>query len=250
MESADSTMFDGDDTAGGVSAPGRTPPYIAFKTFLTLIEDLKTNGLPPQVDRSVLKRFSGGVGSQLQMGLRSLGLTDDKNRPTEDFRRLVETNDPEEFKILLKPTIERSYPFLEGLDLRTATPTMFADAFKKGLSAKEDVLRKCRTFYLHAAQHVGIEIGPRLLNASFPRPPNAGGVRRKARSKSTPAPTSESEVSQPASDSPRAPAPLRDPVGVLVSIIDMSKMDENEQDAVWTLIRYLKKQEAKAGGNS
>lgn len=43
----------------------RTPPYVSFQTFLTLIEELKTNGLPPQIDRSVLRRFAGGVQSQL-----------------------------------------------------------------------------------------------------------------------------------------------------------------------------------------
>src|SRR5688572_22472920 len=64
--------------------PSRTPPYVAYKTFLTLIEDLKSVGVPPRFDRSVLKRFSGGVGAQLLMALRSLGLMNEQNQRSEE----------------------------------------------------------------------------------------------------------------------------------------------------------------------
>ncbi len=42
----------GEADAGG--GKGRTPPYIAYKTLLTLLQEFKVNGLPPQIDRSVL----------------------------------------------------------------------------------------------------------------------------------------------------------------------------------------------------
>jgi hypothetical protein len=140
----------------------RTPPYVSFKTFLTLIEDMKTNGVPPRMDKSVLKRFSGGVGAQLIMGAKSLGLLIDDNQPTPLLEKLVATFNTPAFKPVLVQALDAGFPFLRGLDLKTATPSMFAEAFKNGTSAKEDVLKKCRRFYLNAAQHVGLELGPRL----------------------------------------------------------------------------------------
>jgi hypothetical protein len=169
----------------------RTPPYVSFKSLLTLIEELKTSGLPPQIDRSVLRRFSGGLGSQLLMASKSLGLVDANNAPTQLGADVVEAFGTDEFKPLLKKAVLPAYPFLAGLDLMTATPSMFAEAFKAGTGAKEDVLRKCRTFFLHAAQYVGIPLGPRILNGSIPRS-SAGGPRRKATRAAAPKPKASS----------------------------------------------------------
>lgn len=162
----------------GVKA-GRTPPYTSFKSFTTLIEELKTNGLPPQIDRSVLRRFSGGLGSQLLMAMKSLGLVSEDNKPTGRGAKLVAAFGTDDWKETLRGVIAVSYPFLDQLDLTQATPSMFAEAFKRGTGAKEDVLRKCRTFFLHAAQDAGIAIGPRILNGSVPRSPTGTTTKRK-----------------------------------------------------------------------
>src|SRR5262245_52458947 len=98
------------DQAAG--APARTPAYVAYKTLLTLVEDLQTHGLPPRIDRSVLKRFSGGVGAQLQMALRSLGLVDDQNQPTQPLENLVKGYGQPEFKGTMKEVLRVAYPFL------------------------------------------------------------------------------------------------------------------------------------------
>lgn len=227
----------------------RTPPYISFQTFLTLVDDLKTNGLPPRIDRSVLKRFSGGVGGQIQAALKSLGLTDEGNVPTERLARMVNGYGTEAFKAVLKECLAVGYPFLADFDLKNGTPSMFAEAFKKGTSAREDVLKKCRRFYIYAAQFCGIEIGTRLTAgaASPTARANASYKRRAASAKKSEAPAS---TAAPSVAPPQATAPA-DPVQMLVSILDMTEMDEEEQAAVWTLIRHLKKkQAAKAGGAS
>ncbi len=168
----------------GTAHPGRTPPYVSFQTFLSLIEDLKTHGLAPRIDRSVLKRFSGGVGSQLLAAIRMLALVTSKDEPTPALKALVDTYGTDGFKTEMRKVIEVSYPFLDGLDLTSATPSMFAEAFRNGTNAKEDVLRKCRTFYLHAARYCGIPLGSRLEpnTARRGRPPG-GGVRRRTRTK-------------------------------------------------------------------
>jgi hypothetical protein len=239
-------MFDADAT-DGVAA--RTPPYVAFPTFLTLMEDMKGNGLPPQIDRSVLKRFSGGVGSQIQAALKSLGLTDEKHVPTERLDLMVKSYGTEAFKEHLRQTLKDSYPFLQKIDLRTATPTMFAEAFKSGTNAKEDVLKKCRRFFLYAAQYCDVEIGPRLQGGAIPKAGGSASPRRRSKTKTARVADDGDGGGRSAGGDGgggfnKGPTPPSDPVGVLVSIIDMSAMDEDEQQAVWTLIRYLKKREA------
>jgi len=173
--------MDTDKEPGGTvesATTGRMPPYISFQTLLTFLKALKTDGLPPQIDKSVLSRLSGGVQNQMKMALRALGLMEG-DKPTDSLESLVNTFETPEFEQVLLQRLKATYPYVFDLDLMTATPTMFADAFKV-TGAKEDVSRKCRTFFMHAAKRAGVEMGPRLLNAS-PRATPSGATRRKTR---------------------------------------------------------------------
>jgi hypothetical protein len=161
---------------GAKSGNTRFPPYIPFPTFLTLLSELKTNGLPPQIDRSVLRRFAGGMQNQLKMALRSLGLIEG-DKPTPKLKALVDAHETPAFEPMLFGLLKAVYPYVFELDLMTATPTMFADAFK-ATGAKEDVSRKCRTFFLHAAKRAGVPLGPRILTGSVPRSPSNGAKRK------------------------------------------------------------------------
>lgn len=158
----------------------KVPPYIPFQTLLTFIKQLKADGLPPQIDKSVLSKFSGGTQGQLKVALRSMGLMDE-NKPTPDLEAMVDALDTPKFPALLLKLLHRTYPYVFALDLMTATPTMFADAFKV-TGAKEDVSRKCRTFFLHAAKATGVPLGNRILTGSVPRSPS-NGARRKPKAK-------------------------------------------------------------------
>jgi hypothetical protein len=175
-------MADENADQNGEAASGnvRIPPYISFQTFLTFMKDLKTNGMPPQIDKSVMSKLAGGMQGQLKMGLRSLGLIDG-DKPTERFAVLVEALDTPQFDPLLLQLLKDSYPYVFALDLMSATPTMFAEAFKV-TGAKEDVSRKCRTFFLHAAKRAGVPLGTRILTGSVPRAPSTG-ARKKAKVK-------------------------------------------------------------------
>lgn len=212
----------------------KTPPYVAFRTFTTLIEDLKEHGLPTQIDRSVLRRFSGGVGSQLVSAMKALRLIDDDNRPTDALVPLVEAAGTDAYKDAVRVMLVEGYPYLRNLDLQIATPAQFAEAFK-ATGAKEDVLRKSRTFYLHAAAFAGVTIGSRLLAGSAPRkaPAGNGAPRKKPAKKDTggqtPPPPPPPPVSQAA-------------IALEYQIVDILKMEgigEAETDAVFTLVRFL-----------
>ena len=162
----DEEISGADGPAGSVS---RTPPYISYSTLLTFLGDLKEHGIPPQIDRSVLTRFSGGVQSQLMLALKALGLVAERDRPTPLLKELVDAYQSDRFAEKMRGILRETYPYVFALDLMTATPSMFARAFSDNLSAKEEVLRKCRTFFLHAAKEAGVRIGTRIETAKFPR---------------------------------------------------------------------------------
>lgn len=161
---------------GGGPASAPIPPYIPFQTFLTFLKQLKTDGLPPQIDKSVLSKFSGGTQGQLKVALKTLGLMDD-NKPTDELEAMVNALETPEFEPLLLKMLQRTYPYVFAIDLKTATPTMFADAFKV-TGAQEAVTRKCRTFFLHAAKRAGVSLGNRILTGTVPRTPSIGPKRK------------------------------------------------------------------------
>ena len=217
----------------------KTPPYVAFKTFNTLIEDLKEHGLPTQIDRSVLRRFSGGVGSQLVSALKALRLLSDDNRPTTWLPPLVEAYGTDGYRTQIATLLSNAYPYVAALDLKTATPSQFADAFKI-TGAKEDVLRKSRTFYLHAAQFAGVEIGSRLLSGSAPRKaPGGNGAPRKKAVPRGAKPIVGAEVYTPPPPPPPAQLATVALEYQLVDILKMEGIGEEETKAVFTLVKFL-----------
>lgn len=160
------------------ATPRRTPPYISYTTLKTVLGNFESEGIPPQIDRSVFPKFSGGVQNQVMLALRSLDLVDEKNGPTQTLSDMVYAYGTDEYPKVLRRVLIETYPYVIELDLLSATPSMFAEAFKNNINAKEDVLRKCRTFFLNAAKEAQIPIGTRIETASFPRPSRNGATRR------------------------------------------------------------------------
>ena len=222
--------------AEGVEGLSRTPPYIAFSTLLTLLKAFKADSVPPQIDRSVLSKFSGGIQNQLKMALRSLDLMDADSIPTPHLHKLAEAYETPAFAEVLAERLHATYPYVFKLDLMSATPTMFADAFKNGTNAKEDVLRKCRTFFLYAAKDAGISLGNRLATGTVPRSTN-GSSRRKTKAK----PSADHEQSPPSPPPPAAVGQITDKA-LEYKLIDLMKdgaIGQPERDAIWVLVQYL-----------
>jgi hypothetical protein len=216
-------------------AKAGTPPYTSYRTFKTFIEDLREQGLPSRIDRSVLTRFSGVVGTQLMHALRFLGLIEDHGRPTERLKELVSAHGsgrwPETFAALLRQV----YAPVFAIDLKTATPSHFNEAFRKAFPAADAVVQKCVTFFLYAANDAGVTISGRILKGRKPR--SSTGRKRpvpqQAKAKDTEAGPSEPQDLAP-------PIEGRKPSEILLAHLDPSEMDEGEQAAVWTLMKYFK----------
>src|SRR5277367_378388 len=147
----------------------RTAPYTSYRTFKTFIEDLGEHGVPSRIDRSVLTRFSGVVGTQLMHALRFLGLIDDEGRPTQRLRELVIAHGGAEWPQALSQALEQAYAPIFAIDLETATPSHFSAAFRKALPAADAVVQKCVTFFLYAAADAGLKVSGRILKGRKPR---------------------------------------------------------------------------------
>lgn len=70
----------------------------------------------------------------------------------------------------LRSLIEERYEPLFKIDLYNATPAEFNEVFRASYPAKENVLRKCITFFLNAAREADIAISPGVVDASLFQP--------------------------------------------------------------------------------
>lgn len=230
------SAMNGDEVGETTTGSARIPPYISFQTLLTFLSELKTNGMPPQIDKSVLRRFSGGMQGQLKMAVRSLGLMEG-DKPTPRLKALVDAHETPAFEPLLLEILKETYPYVFALDLLNATPTMFADAFK-ATGAKEDVSRKCRSFFLHAAKRAGVPLGNRILTGSVPRAPSNGTAKKKPKAAKAVDPALEAggvAAAQTKQDQ------ISD-IALEYKLVDLMKEDgvgDAERGAIWTLIQYL-----------
>ena len=131
-----------------------------------------------------------------------------------------------------------------AIDLETATPSHFNEAFRKAFPAADAVVQKCVTFFLYAANDAGVKISGRVLKGRKPR--SLTPRRKAARPAFAYPPTKEFETPppQPREALPPSPAlpPLegKKPSEILLTHLDLNEMGDEQQAAVWTLLKYFK----------
>ena len=180
-----------------------TPPYTSYRTFKTFIEDLRENGVPSRIDRSVLTRFSGVVGAQLMHALRFLGLIEDQGRPTPRLKELMNAHGAGHWPEKLLELLRQEYAPMFAIDLETATPSHFNEAFRRAFPAADAVVQKCVTFFLYAANDAGVKVSGRVLKGRKPR--SLTPRRKLARPAFAHPPIKEAEAASP--PPPPQPAP-------------------------------------------
>jgi hypothetical protein len=215
-----------------------TPPYTSYRTFKTFIEDLHEHGVPSRIDRSVLTRFSGVVGTQLMHALRFLGLIEDDGRPTERLKGLVKAHGTGGWSDRLLELLRHEYAPMFAIDLETATPSHFNEAFRKAFPAADAVVQKCVTFFLYAANDAGVRISGRVLKGRKPR--SLTPRRKPAKPASAHPPIREFEAAPSPPQAPMPPIEGGKPSEMLLTHLDLNEMDDEQQAAVWTLLKYFK----------
>lgn len=145
----------------------RSPPYVSYRSFLTLLEELK-RGIPARIDRSYWgDKFSGSTGTQLMCALRFLNLIDSGGVPTSQLKELVNAKGPARAEILRKISNE-SFSFLmsNSFDPEKATYAQLEEVFNDVYQVDRDVARKCIKFFIELATDAGIPLSPFITKKS------------------------------------------------------------------------------------
>jgi hypothetical protein len=145
----------------------RSPPYVSYRSFLTLLDDLK-QGLPSRIDRSYWgDKFSGSTGTQLMSALRFLNLVDAGGLPTGHLKELVATRGASRSECLKKISHE-SFSFLASTSFEPekATYAQLEEVFNELYQVDRDVARKCIKFFTELAGDAGIPLSPFITKKS------------------------------------------------------------------------------------
>ena len=215
-----------------------TPPYTSYRTFKTFIEDLHEHGVPSRIDRSVLMRFSGVVGSQLMHALRFLGLIEDDGRPTHRLKELMKAHAAGQWPETFLELLRQEYAPMFAIDLETATPSHFNEAFRRAFPAADAVVQKCVTFFLYAANDAGVKISGRVLKGRKPR--SLTPRRKPAKPAFAPPSVGKPEAGPPPPQPSGSHADAKTQSQLLLMHLDPNEMNDEQQAAVWTLLKYFK----------
>jgi hypothetical protein len=137
-------------------------PYLAFTTFQSAIDNLRTHGLPDPIDRTTWDSRSGTDQVQIIGAFKFLGLIAEGDHPTEALRNLTSAaaNSLIE-KQILSELLRTHYGKVFDLDLKVATPGHLEEAigsYNVSGATRDRAVR----FFLKAASHCGTELSSRL----------------------------------------------------------------------------------------
>lgn len=170
-----------------------TPPYVSFATFSNALASLAEHGVPTQIDRSVLGKFSGSTQAHVIHAFRSLGLTDKDNRSNDILRELA-SSDEERRKAILGDIIHSKFPEQVKV-LPNGTPQQLRSAFDY-TKVEPSVKAKCIRFFLNAAREAGLDISPHIKSVRVPVPRKEAPTKRKKRVKKDKKDEKRDEVSE------------------------------------------------------
>ena len=160
----------------------RLPPYVSYKTFNTLLEDLRTHDIPNKFERTALARFSGSNRVQLMSALRFLGLVSGEEAMPA-LRALIDAKDSKAQTAQLRSVLDGAYKPIMTLNLQNTTMGELAEAFRKHYKPQDSVLPKCLSFFIGMAKAAHVDLGKRVLQKARP----GGGIGPR-RAKRTPGP--------------------------------------------------------------
>jgi len=218
------------------------PPYLSYKTFKNFLNSFASaDQIPSHIDRTVLpSTMSGGNQVGTINALKFFKLVSETGEPLPEFYAYA-GSEGDDKKHRLRDILSVGYAFLlNGLDIERATTGKVIEKFKEaGMSG--DTIRKAILFFQFAAKDADMKISTHIKPYTGTRMTKASKTRGKSPAKS------ENEESEGVEDSTDGQTferhPLdKTPYQVLIDILSPD-MEKEEQEAVWTLIRYLKTQE-------
>lgn len=159
--------------ADEISTAVFVPPYMSWATFENIIDGLAAEGMPDQIDRSVLRSRSGGDQSQFLRAAANFGLIDEQGVPTDRLK--VYATHPEQRPEMLREMLREHYADVIALGTG-ATQQQLVEQFR-AFNIEGETVRKAIAFYLNAARQAEIPLSPRFKTTR----PGAGGRKSGTR---------------------------------------------------------------------
>jgi hypothetical protein len=184
---------------------GLSPPWVSFRTLLSQIERMEKEGIPSQIDTHFLVGMAGGTQNHFRHALRSLGLIDDDNRPTESLYEMVEN--PDQRPELFRKVLLSRFPKFAQLPENASRSDFFAVLDGYGVKG-EDQRRKVLSFYVYAADYAGVPVSPHIRpTKSHPGPRKTGTKRKRTGASTRTGANTNGDTSSNTGDRPRDSTP-------------------------------------------
>lgn len=217
----------------------RLPPYVSFLRVREALGELQMRGVPPHVGIGTFAAERLSVRAQLAAAFQFLGLIDHRGQPTTQLAGLVASYGTAQWQSTLLSTLQMAYSdLLSSLDAST-TPLQFVSLFERFYAGTDDVQRKCRTFFLHAAAEADMGLNPALFSGVKPR----GRHHVRGSVSASKALSFQSSAQRPHPECDPQQCEEGRVAEALVRLMNPEKMSPSEMEAVWILIRYLKVRE-------
>jgi hypothetical protein len=224
------------DTDRSTAVP--SAPYVSFASVLRVLEALRSSRPRDEDTRKFIDDLNKTCATHRIAALRFLGLLDADGVPTPALANMLGAMRTAAWPDTLALTIRTAFRPIVVLDLANMSLTQFVAAFARHYAGSDAVLRKSRTFFVHAAIQAKIPLSPGLARSAKPR---AGDrVAEIGRNQPPAVAAPDRDHRGPLSDGAHAvnlPASL---AVRLLSELDTHAMDDNVRQAFWTLLRHLK----------
>jgi hypothetical protein len=215
------------------------PAYFPWRTFESTTEGFAASGgVPSKLDRSVLSTMSGSGRSAFLVGLRFLNLVDDDNHPRPLLEKYVAA-EGEDKKLILAEILRDAYGFLTdgSIDIKRATASQLSEAMGKA-GATTSTREKAVAFLLKALEATGATVSPHILKRKH-TPSSSPKPRTPKPKKSNPG-QDGAERGDGRGDGFQAAPAAQKPSSMLLEHFMPNEMDNETQNAIWTLIKYFK----------
>lgn len=216
-----------------MSPEKRFAPYGPPGTILKIIRNFRDRDVPEQITPEILAQLGVGEGllNRVMQSLEFLGLINEDGTTTPEFQAIPTKSDPE-YNQLLAGLVRNAYKGIFSLvNVAEASDQDLFNAFRPFSPAGQRP--RMVTLFRGLCREAGILVGGET--ASAPK------VVREKRSGPRPPKQKLLEQSPPPITMRNGRMPEVDDFETLIEILDPENMSEEEQSAVWTLIRYLKK---------
>lgn len=164
----------------------KLPPYVSYVTFRNFIDQMHSQIVPKQIDRTVLPTMGGGQFSQLMHALRYFGLVDE-NGETNDTLESLAKSEGVDRKNILGGLLLSSYGSLlhskgKGIDLTKETKKSLLDKFMS-TGTTLLVANRCLLFFLNMAVEAGLPIPDTIKPQSRVRKSGKSRADRKEKTR-------------------------------------------------------------------